>query len=202
MHRLLLVHFLAGCSGTTTPEPKTVTIPLDTVWGLRIPRTQDLEKLLQDNESTTLLQPLLDHIRKTWDDDHGLASQGTGRTVLQQFFRHEFDDSERAPLVDDRPVSVILYTRFLAGYLELASVQRTGFEIVVSYRFIPHQTTDASQHIAIIPLGKLPKGEYSVRVNRAPIEKKLRDAGRREPPDVWGKRVTAPFTFSVNAGTH
>lgn len=201
MRQFFLVLLIAGCGGPTAVEPQSVSIPVDSVWGFRIPRTQELEKLLKDDESTTLLQPLLRHIRKTWDDDPGLAFQGAGRVVLQQFFRHEFEDYERAPLVEGRPISVIFYTQFLGGYLELVDLQRTGFEVVVTYRFIPHETADASQHIAIIPLGKLPKGKYPVVFSRAPVEKKLLDAGHREPPAEWEKRVTAPFVFSVNEAT-
>ncbi|MBX3426064.1 MAG: hypothetical protein KF688_10325 [Pirellulales bacterium] len=197
--RWLLVVFAiaAGWSQVNAEETESVTIPLEKVWGLRIPNTRDLTSLNEAKNNTPIMLPLLKHIRDSWQDDPGVAVNGVDTVAFHQFNKHELGNEKQPELTSDAPVSLVVFTRFLGGSLELVEINQQGRTFVVKYRFTPHEAAESTQHIAIIPVGKLGKGEYLVCIERLPIERKLREAGFREPPKEWDKRISRSFRFTV-----
>ncbi|MCI0333495.1 MAG: hypothetical protein L0228_09760, partial [Planctomycetes bacterium] len=83
-------------------------------------------------------------------------------------------------------------------YVRLHKVERQGVTINVRWRFVPHETEETTEHFALIPLGKLPSGQYRVNIIRSPMEKKFADRSFRELREEVARRVVCgSFSFAV-----
>jgi hypothetical protein len=95
-------------------------------------------------------------------------------------------------------VSVVFFSHSFNCYVHLDKVELQPGLIVISYRFVPHETKQMSSHFALIPIGKLPPGEVKVDIKRLPMGKTFTDAGFKEPASSWESQVVAqPFRFTV-----
>ncbi|WP_428305488.1 hypothetical protein [Lacipirellula sp.] len=200
-------------------------IPLDTIWGLDLPGTRDIEGVDLPTvpqasspgwgypEFKRRRQEIIERVRTAISSKPPVDQALTGfvysvapdmetLTVLMRIenaFRNNKSQVRNNFIHGDRDAFLVFYSHPSSYYLRLKKVTRDGTDIDVSYVFEPHYTADSTVHLALIPLGKLPPGEYNVRFTQQPMERKYIDAGFVR---VFGSQekqiVCQPFTFLVS----
>ena len=95
------------------------------------------------------------------------------------------------------------------SFLELVSVERTGKTIEIKYRALYYKykagkespgeaPSPSSRLVTLIPLGKLPAGQYAVKITRVPYQPADRDKVARPIPPEWEDRIVCqPFSFTI-----
>lgn len=199
--RLIVVLALVLCCSTSYAE-EVVEIPLKEIWADSMPGTINIYEL----EGTPSDNPLMAEINKkhgfkTWQDKAGpaFAVQGTGLEALKNAHAVITEKQSRpTSLPQDSEVSVIFFSLEFGNYVHLTKVERDKNTINIRYEFVPHTQKHLTRHFAIIPLGKLPKGQYKVDVGAEPFADRFRDQGMVEIPDERKlPRVSPSFEFSV-----
>ncbi|HMP05934.1 MAG TPA: hypothetical protein PJ982_06250, partial [Lacipirellulaceae bacterium] len=106
---------------------------------------------------------------------------------------------ERLPA--DGEVCAVVYTYSSQPHVKLDRVERRGNVLQVHYLMIAHGHLSNPRHLWVIPLGKLPAGEYEVELIRGPQEREAKEANDPRfplvPAGLEQKAVCRPFRFSV-----
>ena len=189
------------------PGEEVVEIPLDRIWALRMPGTRKIGELEPDKPPLSVHGPLVGEIRqslapappKGMQAKSAFAVLGSGEEALRQ---------AHAVLVENKPaqdsfpaggeISVVFYSHQFGGYVHLDQIRRRNGLVEIKYRFVPHLETYLTEHVALIPLGNLPSGEYEVRIIQVPIEQKFVDYGVKPINSEWERRIVCKsFSFSV-----
>jgi len=218
----VLMLFLAANSGCAREEPG-VEIPLNTIWGWEIPGTRDIKTLEPDHfgpavrelpgqEQNELLyssltylisEALYHQVEKKRPIGPGFAVQGTGRHALEAVkVMLEQEQLLIQTFSHGTEVSLFFFTRDSGHYVHLKDVRQLEQAVVISYRFVPHSdigvtTKQLTKHFALIPLGKLAVGKYSVQILRSPMEKRYQKHGRPTSQELVEKLICKSFSFSV-----
>ncbi len=204
-----------------TAESKAVTIPLDQVWAWDIPETKDIRtlepkhfgprvrKLPEKKQFQLLKSSLVQQIRRAIKDTYeteaagpGFIVAGSDRVALNN--AHDILVNDRKPL-DKFPngtsVTVFFYSRLTAGrHFHIKRCDRKGSAITVKYQLVPYNQKMMTLHFALIPLGILEPGNYSVRFVNIPEARYFQ--GRRIQPvskEDREKLICKAFDFSVFA---
>lgn len=190
-----------------SPEEKPTMIPLDQIWALQMPGTRDIGELEADKPPKSMYGPLVEKIRRALDTAReegkdakaAFAVLGTGLDALRE--AHAVLVQEKKPretFPSGSEISVVFFSHSFGSYVHLDRVQRRDNVIEIHYRFVPHKTSDLTEHIAIVPLGALPAGEYQITVIQEPMDERFINGGFR-PVDskVAGQVVSGSFRFSV-----
>ena len=217
-----LAFVLVGVSSAKA-EPDAVTIPLDQIWGYNLPGTRDIAgiplpepKGVHETDALFRVQRErnIERMRKSlaskpptegavpafvlpWQVDfytlQRVASELSGTTRL--------GPPNRAPAIKtyavDDELTLVFFTYSASYYVRLKEVQRSGSEIKVRYQFEPHASVETTVHFALIPLGKLPAGDYRVDFEQIPMDQKYSDAGFALVPHSAVDLVSRPFSFEV-----
>lgn len=103
---------------------------------------------------------------------------------------------QASPLPPSEDITLVVFSHPCSYFFRLKQVERVGNVITVRYEFEPHYSPESTVHFALIPLGKLPIGEYKVKMEQLPMEKKWQQAGflRVHSPR---KFVSVSFAFTV-----
>ncbi len=178
---------------------RSMTVPLKDIWAYRMPGPRDMNELDGGKAQKTLVEPLLKHIRETWNNDPGAAVQGEGLAALQQYYRIEVEGQEKGVLSAAAPISLVFFTKPTGGYIHLQSVVKecNSNRFTIFYRFVPHESRESTQHMALIPLGKVHPGKYVVKMKRLPMEDKYREIGFPEPSREHESNMCKSFIFVV-----
>lgn len=198
MRLFALLVVLFCCSASHAEE--VVEIPLDKIWADSMPGTQNVYGL----EGTPSGNPLVAEIRKehgskSWEDKAGpaFAVEGTGLEALKNAHAVIVGKQPRSTSFSGE-VSVIFFSLVGGNYVHLTKVERDQNTIKIRYEFVSHQQKHLTRHFAIIPLGKLPKGEYKVDITAEGFEKPFANAEMRANPDEHKlQRVSSSFEFSI-----
>ena len=213
MGRALCIAILA-CVSVALADSPTVTIPLKDIWAWEMPGTQDVRNLEPNNYGPNTKQhsseeraklekaALAEQIRealsgypwlptagaKITDLKSGFAVSGIGFEALQKAKRTLADKKEPSESFPaDQDISVIFFSRIFGDYCHLDHVTRTGNHIEIAWRFVQHGNDWATEHFAIIPLGKLLPGQYEVKILQL------------QKPSDWGAKIVCKsFSFSVH----
>jgi len=172
-------------------------IPLKSIWAWNMPGTRDLKEFDDSEAQQKIIQPLLNHIRESWNNDHGVAVQGEGLEALQHFIRIEMDGEKPDLLSPDVPISLVFYTKHAGLFVHLHSVEQKGNRFVIRYQLVPHRERVSTQHLALIPVGKLSPGKYVVNIEQLPMEKQYQDIGYPKRMSEQVKNVCNSFQFIV-----
>jgi hypothetical protein len=182
------------------PAANAVTIPLDQIWAVRMPGTSDLEKLAADRRSLFLSETLgvLAHAPANGQAARaGFAVFGAGFEALQQAHAILLDEQKpQRTFSAGSDVSAVFFSYQNNWYVHIHRVERRDNVVDIHYHFAWHETMDTTEHLAIIPLGKLPHGRYRVNVIQTPMERPTvsEDVARR----VGDRMVSRSFSFSVS----
>jgi hypothetical protein len=188
-----------------------VTIPLKDIWALDMPGTKDVKELEPEKFGEQTQNLPLDKKRQLLDESNllairqslglqldgskdppssrpGFAVSGSGITALQNavpIFTKKVVPQKS--FTGNSEITLVFISNQMGSFVHLGSVERKGNIIEVRYHFVTHLTQMMSEHFALIPLGKLPVGDYHVEIIQTPTNYK-----------EWEeKNVSKPFSFSV-----
>lgn len=221
MKRFLLLALAVSLNlqTSTTADEKAVEIPLKEIWALDMPGTRHIYKLepeifeqfrklpseehkpLADKSLIFKFGETLDYLKADQEATQGFAVSGSGREALTNALQSRLKDgSPSSKFPANREITLIFFSHQLGRFVQLHEVKRHGDRIEVRYRLQPHSEPYLTGHFALIPLGKLPTGEYRVEIVRSPMEKKYLDRGSKESDPIRvAPSVCKPFTFEVIA---
>jgi len=85
----------------------------------------------------------------------------------------------------------------------LKDVRQTKETVTIRYQFAPHCVSEMISanltcHFALIPLGKMPTGDYSVNIVRLPMENKYEKNHRPVSTGQEEKIICKSFRFSIS----
>jgi hypothetical protein len=202
------------------PKDVTVEIPLKEVWALRMPNTRDITELepapigLRYGPLTDEIRYALgskrDHDRSRNRKLTGYRDTAFGPQPVYSFpplkpvgkgFAVAGDDPLReahAVLFKDAkcpdmltgPVTLVFYSMLAGSYVHLDKIERDGFTVTLTYHLEGHMTMESTSHFALIPLGELPPGKYSVNIQRQGPTWKNSD-------EIVEAIICKPFGFEV-----
>lgn len=201
MSRLFIAVIAVLISSTALAEE----IPLKSIWALDMPGTKSIYELepgiYGDNRSAEEQIELrkkslipkafgdLSLLKPASQAGPGRAVAGVGLQALQDAVKRKDE-----PLPEGE-VSLLYFSHQSGDSINLHEVTREGEQITVRYRVVPRETQSLTAEFALIPLGKLSKGEYRVEIVQIPMEQRYLDAGFRGR-DV-SRIVCKAFSFTV-----
>ncbi len=218
---LVLILLLVASCGCSREEPG-VEIPLNKIWAWDMPGTEDIRTLEPKHfgpavrplpaqeQIDLLLSSLVQQIRQfiqkgtyeTTSAGPGFAVAGSDRVALDNVY--DILVNSRKPLdkfSSGTSVTAFFYSRLTNGrYFHIKRCERKGSTITVKYQLVPYNHRMMTLHFALIPLGKLEPGKYSVQFVSIPEARYYRS--RRVMPmskEVREKLVCKAFDFSVIA---
>jgi hypothetical protein len=191
-------------------KDKAVTIPLDQIWAYKMPGTRDIQELDKArpkgsgrgfvaliSESSVLRAEDL-----KWEKlaRPGFAVAGTGLSALAA--AHDVFVANAKPheiFSQDEEITIVFFSEPVSGdRVHVRNVERRGHNIEVQYRLEPYFEKHLSSGLALIPIGKLPVGEYHVELHQLPREKKYVERGFKPLNEEWSRKfLCKPFSFSV-----
>lgn len=195
---IALVFLLVSSISAQPPDEKDepVTILLDQIWANRMPGTKEISRLVEQEPRLTGISNALGFPPNNGEAKPAFAVQGRGLEALREAHSVIVDKKKPRDIIPaGSEVSVVFFTHETGPYVHLQKVERQGNNIDIHYKFVPHEEEETERYIALIPLGKLPVGEYRVNVVRSP------DAGSRlkKVSDEYAQRVVSrSFSFTVS----
>jgi len=135
----------------------------------------------------------------TASSQSGFAVAGTRMDALRE--AHQVLTLGR-PVVSEFPsgsdITLVFYSKTSGTYVHLTNVERCRTDITISYQFTPHATAQVTEHIALVPLGALAPGKYSVDIVRSPTDSKYAKLGFGELSQEEADRIVChPFSFVI-----
>jgi hypothetical protein len=183
---LFLAVFVAIPSIVAKAAEETVTIPLEEIWALNMPGTQNVYKLDPGKVSLEISNEELRKVSRVAAIKHVLTSRprvgesvgpafvvnGTGAEALKNAHAVILDEKSKADprrvFPPNSELSIVLYAHCSGRYIWIRRIWRAGGMIRIQYSPMTHETAEATVHLALIPLGKLPEGVYRVKVQEMP----------------------------------
>jgi len=180
-----------------------VVIPLSEIWAWDMPGTKDIHKLgtkkLKVPLGTLQTGPIdmLERLKKKRAEP-GFLVNGLGQVALEA--AHKKLPAGTKPsnkFVEGSELSLVFFCHGLGRSCHIQNVKRKSNTVHITYHFYPRGTENLTAQVALIPLGKLPAGEYKVKFKQIALDKKL-----GIPPLVGVDTtlsVCQSFSFSVLA---
>ncbi len=202
--RTLAIAFavLAVSAAAALADDKPVKIPLKEVWALNMPETRDIRQLDAVRNDPALLESLRRALKPKLDAKQasmGFVVLGEGNDALRT--AHEVlvgGDKPRVRLPAGQKITAVFFSYESPFYVHLDEVIRKECAIRITYRFVPHETKETTEQIALIPLGELAAGKYSVRVELNAMDKKYAEQGFSTPSKADALRIVCrAFHFIV-----
>jgi hypothetical protein len=186
-------------------QEETVEIPLDQIWAYAMPGTRDIRSLQADRLPPRSDGKLVAEIRRSLsrllpdgkEAKAGFAVVGAGLEALRQAHKVLVDKEEAAGVLSSyNTISLVFFANQSNFYVHIQEVERKHKQIEIHYRFVQHETMEVTEHVALIPLGKLPSGQYHVEMIQAPMAQEsfhLQSLSDK----VASRIICRPFSFSV-----
>lgn len=175
---------------------EAVEIPLSKIWANDSKVwANDLVKTRDIRELGVSASKAQEQLTAPWQPQGGIAISGEGREALDNFYKLRSENLERNKLSAAKPVSLAFFSGPTSFYVHLRRVERKGNRFTLEYSFEPHQTRDMTSYLALIPIGELPFGNYSVKIVQLPLDEDFKKyekavASQRD-------RVCHSFEFAV-----
>ena len=183
-----------------------VEIPLEEVWGYNLPGTHELTDAMRTEGYVSEEGPLIREIRRKLKRDPDKKSaapsfvvEGTDMDAITAAHSILTADTKPEDSVSEGvDASVVFFSYDFGSYVQLERIERAQNTIRIVYKFVPHDSQELTQHLAIIPIGKLDVGTYNVIVEKAPIDRKLVEQGYQDIPAKQASEfVSGSFKFEV-----
>jgi len=218
---LVFISLGAACGGCAREEP-SIEIPLNKIWGYQMPGTLDIETLEPDHfgpaarqrleqNPTDLYNSSLSHqiymaigcqVDKKQPIGPGFAVAGTGHEALAAV-KKIMEQDQISPQIFPvgTEVSLFFFTRD-CWPLKLKNVAMLDNTISIRYQHVPHAlnrayATVSYRYFALIPLGKLPVGNYAVDMVQTTERKYTGQGFETVGKEVGEKRVCKSFAFVI-----
>ena len=209
------------------PSEQPKNIPLDQIWGYNLPGTRDIAGIplpesdpqkgvvgRTDEQFRRQREHSIEQIRSSLAAKPPTERASPGFVIPRQpdFFTLQkavifatgtmrYDHQKLLPRNDTfragDEMTLVFFSHPASYFVRLREVVRNDNEINVKYEFEPHTSPEVTTHFALIPLGKLPAGEYKVRFEQQPLAKKFRDAGFQPVHPEAPQTVSQPLSFTV-----
>jgi hypothetical protein len=180
---------------------KAVMIPLDQIWAYKMPGTKDIQRLDPNPRSVFVgeIRQALKPTAKRKNAGKAFAIAGTDLAALRAFHAVLVKGgSVKETFSPNSPIHVAFYSYQDGLYIHLSRVERQGGTVNIFWRPVPHETKEATEHFALIPLGKLPSGRYQVNIIQLPLSNESIDAGFHPVGNkVAEQTVCKSFSFNV-----
>jgi hypothetical protein len=186
-------------------EPKiegATFIPLREIWAYEMPGTRDATLLGavktpfgRSNATIKALTRLFTaRLQKREKAGPAFVVEGNGETALKNMVAG-LDSEPEEYLPANTDISLVFYAHFNSYYVGIDAVKQIGKKFIVPYQFVSHHQGNMTFHFALIPLGKLPPGEYKVEMEQLPT---IDELGRRvEHREDLSRNVCQSSTFHV-----
>ncbi|WP_442483381.1 hypothetical protein [Aeoliella sp. SH292] len=182
-HLLLAILWVTSicAAGERQTEEGGHAIPISKVFALGMPGTSDLDELLSKSAEKMGRKPFLAEriTRALTARPNGPMQSLVVSGPPELAAARAFTALQKADGLFDKKSTVfgtevqLVFCRFVSSYeAEIVSVTQKGRETFVEYRFVPSSDPQATVDFALIPLGDLPAGEYSVKFQQLPLEPK------------------------------
>lgn len=225
MKRLLLILIVALCLGLHARADEPQVIPTTGSWslGMKVPGMHVMARPVRrydintnqsaDPPEVDLLIPIMESIPIHWvhgeavpEPNDGFAVAGTGIEALQKTYDVLVD---KKPIQKDFPkcAELSLVIRAPNNSVEILSATRADGAIEIKYVLPYFKVSDSVWSglgppysrigIALIPVGKLPAGTYSVSFSRVPYQPKPGETVIPFTPEQEQLIISRPFVFNV-----
>lgn len=153
---------IGEATAETVEKEGSDAIPLNHIWALQMPGTQDIRKL--DPEDAKRIRVwLTERTAERAEAGPCFFVEGEGKEALANAAKALVDDEPRLTSIPaGKNVSLVFYAYAAPGYVHVKSVHHSDEDVTVKYRVVTHETSNATVHFAIIPLGKLSPGKFTV----------------------------------------
>ena len=157
-------------------DPAAERIPLDQIWALNMPGTQNVKDLYTHKDLRNTAISKIHEVLFRSGEVRAKAGpcflvMGEGKEALLNAAKVIVDGTPPAKtLPPDKNVWLVFYSYPASGYVHLQSVRQTRTEVTVRFHVVTHRSADSTSHFAIIPLGKLPAGQVDIKVIEVPSE--------------------------------
>jgi len=195
-------------------EPRTVSVPLKQIWAHEIPGTKsafDLEPKLAPGLSNQELKKQSTVVRinralagwlqgppKREKVGPGFAVAGSGLNALKNAHGVLVEKKRIVAFPGDSEMSLVFFTGQSGLYVHLDEVKQSKNRFEIRYHFVTHSTFDATTHFALIPVGKLPPGNYFVSLVKGKTVAGDHIASHKEPSaSRVSKTICESFEFSI-----
>jgi hypothetical protein len=150
-------------------------IPLEECWGFKMAYMRDVQKLdprtrVEDTLIIKLQNALYAHGKKVKAGPCFLV-QGIEKEALTNAAKVLIDGEKPQRIEPGTPTSLVFYSHPAPGYVFIESIDRTKNHIAIKYYVKIHLTAEVTVHFALIPLGKLEPGKYTVDIIQVGDEK-------------------------------
>jgi hypothetical protein len=189
-----------------TATEKEGTVPLGEIWAYNSIGTRDIRELNKENIKATgkdLLDPLGVSCMERgealkWRDvaRPAFAVQGSGLSALRAACDALINNKRPANAFRTGVnISVVFFAEPVAPQLEILRVSRKGPRIELQYRW--DKISERAFNFALIPLGRLPLGQYYFETQQMP-DLKLSEEKRARQAECSQNYLCQPFAFTVN----
>jgi hypothetical protein len=184
-------------------------IPLKEIWALDMPGTRDVASIEIGDLKPGEGNEELNRMRETAiaKIHQSLLSKPPAEAAMQGFvvplrtsiaaLKHiaaslRVEQVDLQPSNEEADTTLFFFARPISYRVQLTEVKRNDYEISVHYQFVPRESKEATVQFALIPLGKLPAGEYQVQFEEAPM-----DGVARPSVEQVRQMICRSFTFTV-----
>ncbi len=194
-------------AGTACGE-ETLTIPLDTIWAWDMPGTKDVSEISPvdttlPTKETRRLSPMhdilitLNYADKNQRPAKGFVVIGSDRLALDKAREIITGKSKALSALPSYEELTLVYFSKGGCPIYLSEVSRNKHKIIVT--FYTHRTIelDLGSYFALIPLGKLPKGGYMVRLQQSSPTVEPGATSKRLSAENVHRLICDSFDFSV-----
>lgn len=207
--RFTCLSVLLLCSSCSVAS-ETPKYPLREVWAIDMPSTKELGTLLKAEEGEYIdraSQRLFDTARRTLlkkyperESQKGFAVSKTDREALADVSRLLSEEGHwgAQPLESSKEISLVFFSHPSSYRVHIEKIDRHEDTFRIEYRFVPQPTVEPSIQLALIPVGKLPVGNYGVEMVQLPLEQEYLDAGFKPVSEEGSKRIVCQsYSFQV-----
>ncbi len=204
-------------------KKEAIEIPLSEIWALNMPGTRNVRELEPEIEAAkerlkslpreemekqfrrlledSLIWQIRQSLKLTADKKagSGFALSSPEPELLQAVSDVLTGETKRTvSFASGSDITAVFFSRRSGTLVQIYHVERRANVVEIQYRIVPHLDLYASEHFALIPLGKLPSGFYQVKVVPGPMEQKYLDYGYKQITSAKAARfVSQSFKFEV-----
>lgn len=168
-------------------KQKETEIPLNKIWALNMPGAKDITELdprtrAKNSKYISNIGRVLT-IRSTEPEKAGpcFLVRGEGKVALENAAKIlTGEEVPKQTFPTDEELSLVFYSLAAPGYVHLKSVWQSDRHVEVRYQVVIHQSAEMTVHFALIPLGKPPAGQLSVKTFEESPDIPYRDYSRTD----------------------
>lgn len=199
--RFLLLFLLAAPCHAEEP----IEIPLSEIWALDMPGAHNVYELAPEDarrEFNELLKEVKQQLYKLPRDGSAMpeafayaGGPARGPQLLLDRLRNK--TTAKSVVTQGDPIFVMIFSGNDVRYFRFAGAAWKENTLEIMCEFIPHRTRNESVHFAILPIGNLPPGTYSLTFKHKPLPATSPYADSEPGGPLLLKVVCQPSTLQV-----